>query len=242
MKLYFEFSFVIIFIYLIPLFLFIKYSRKYLKNYLISIITIIYIALSVVTINFNFMPLVIVILTLYYLKKDSFLKESDYEKYNFSLKRFDSVEGIKLAGITLLITIIVSLLVQTIFKALNIPMDEQDIIKALREIELWKFMVLAVSGLIVAPIIEEFIFRWFFFEKLLRGRINIVVAGIISSLIFAVGHLSLVGFFSIFVLAMINCYVIEKYGYWYAVFNHFFFNFLSFFAIFIQRFFPGMIK
>ncbi|MDV3427779.1 MAG: CPBP family intramembrane metalloprotease, partial [Bacillota bacterium] len=184
----------------------------------------------------------------YFIRKSSFAKDNylyeidDYSRYNFSLRGFDSLEGIKFAGITLLVTIGISYLVQIVFKHFNIPIEEQEIVKLLKQLSLVNFIMLAVSGLLVAPIVEELVFRWFLFSKLLKHRLNVILAAVISSIIFSAGHLTLAGFLPIFALAMINCYIIEKKGYWYAVFNHFFFNFLSFFSLFIQRFGSKLIK
>lgn len=244
----FDLFFVIIFIYLIPLGLFIKYSNPYLKNYITIPISILYIILSFFTINYNYMPFILVVFTLYFIRKSSFARENylydtdDYYRYNFTIKSFDSLDGIKLVGMTLLVTLSISYITQIIFNYFNIPINEQEIVKLLRELSLVKFIELAVSGLLIAPVIEEFVFRWFLFSKLLKRRMNIIIAAIISSFIFSAGHLTLAGFLPIFSLALINCYIIEKKGFWYAVFNHFFFNFISFFSIFVQRFGNNFIR
>lgn len=237
----FDLIFVIIFIYLIPLGLFIKYSNPYLKNYITIPVSILYVILSFFTISFNYMPFILTLFTIFFMKKSSTAGD-DYSKYNFSMKTFDSLEGIKFGGITLAATIGAGWLVQALFHYFNIPIDEQEIVKMLKQMSLFSFILLTVSGLLVAPVIEELVFRWFLFGKLLKSRINIIIAAIISSVIFSAGHLTLAGFLPIFTLAMINCYVIEKKGYWYAVFNHFFFNFLTFFSLFVQRFGSNLIK
>jgi len=194
------------------------------------------------------MPFILVILTIYFIRKSSFARDNylnetnDYSRYNFSLKGFDSLEGIKFAGITLVTTIGISYLIQVVFSHFNIPIDEQEIVKVLKQLSLVNFIMLSISGLLIAPIVEELVFRWFLFSKLLKHRINVILAAIISSIIFSAGHLTLAGFLPIFALAMINCYIIEKKGFWYAVFNHFFFNFLSFFSLFVQRFGGNLIK
>jgi len=244
----FDLIFVILFIYLVPLGLFIRYSNPYLKNYITIPLSILYVILSFFTINYNYMPFILVIFTIYFIRKSSFERDNylyeanDYSRYNFSLKGFDTLEGIKFAGITLVVTIGISYLVQIVFKQLNIPIDEQEIVKLLKQLSLVNFIMLAVSGLLVAPVVEELVFRWFLFSKLLRNRFNVILAAVISSIIFSAGHMTLAGFLPIFALAMINCYVIEKKGFWYAVFNHFFFNFLSFFSLFVQRFGSNLIK
>lgn len=244
----FDLIFVIVFIYLVPLGLFIRYSNPYLKTYITIPLSILYVILSFFTINYNYMPFILTIFTIYFLRKSSFTRDNylyetdDYIRYNFSLKSFDSLEGIKFAGVTLVVTIGISYLVQIIFSHFNIPIDEQQIVKLLKQLSLANFIMLTISGLLVAPIVEELVFRWFLFSKLLKNRFNVVLAAIISSIIFSAGHLTLAGFLPIFSLAMINCYVIEKKGFWYAVFNHFFFNFLSFFSLFVQRFGGNLIK
>jgi hypothetical protein len=86
----FDLIFVIIFIYLVPLGLFIKYSNPYLKNYITIPVSILYVILSFFTINFNYMPFILTVITIYFMKKSSSARNDyqylpdDYSRYNSS--------------------------------------------------------------------------------------------------------------------------------------------------------------
>ena len=67
-----------------------------------------------------------------------------------------------------------------------------------------------VSTVIIAPILEEFIFRWLIFE-LCRRRLNFWISALISSVLFGIYHWNLVQGVYAFIVGMLFCYLNEKF-------------------------------
>jgi membrane protease YdiL (CAAX protease family) len=64
---------------------------------------------------------------------------------------------------------------------------------------------------------------------------GVYLAAFLSSTIFAVIHFSLNAFAVILWVGLYNCYLINKKGYWYAVFNHFVFNSITIAALLTEK-------
>lgn len=67
-----------------------------------------------------------------------------------------------------------------------------------------------VSTVIIAPLLEELIFRWLIYG-LLRKRLNFWVSALISSALFGFYHLNLVQGIYAFMVGMLFCYLNEKF-------------------------------
>ncbi|HBM80788.1 MAG TPA: hypothetical protein DD426_08125, partial [Clostridiaceae bacterium] len=78
-----------------------------------------------------------------------------------------------------------------------------------------------------APIVEEFVFRYWLYDSVLKRWTGRIISAVITSILFMAAHYNLQGSIAFFLIGMINCYLYEKYGYWAAVANHFMFNFTS---------------
>ncbi len=91
------------------------------------------------------------------------------------------------------------------------------------------FVVLVV----LAPLVEEVVFRGFLFGRL-RKKTNFFVSAFLTSLAFAVVHLQLNVGIDVFVLSIILCYLREKTGaIWASVCVHMMKNALAFAVIFL---------
>jgi membrane protease YdiL (CAAX protease family) len=122
-----------------------------------------------------------------------------------------------------------------ILSASNINLKEQEIVLELMNVPLRKFVYMIPILVVFAPIVEEFTFRWLLFEKIFRPRIGFYAAAILSSVMFALIHFNLRALPVLISIGLINCYLIDKKGYWYAVFNHFVFNMVSTLYMLIQK-------
>jgi membrane protease YdiL (CAAX protease family) len=104
-------------------------------------------------------------------------------------------------------------------------------------------LVLAFAGLVIlAPIVEEIVFRGFLYGTLRNNKISAVWAAVVTSLLFAALHLFgsasggllWVGFVDTFILSLVLCYVREQTGsLWASIGIHFFKNAFVFVNIFI---------
>ena len=109
--------------------------------------------------------------------------------------------------------------------------SSQEVVYELSDSSLEKQCVIILSALVVAPILEEFIFRKFLY-KALKFNFGILLAALISSIVFALIHFTVSSFFVLLVLGLFLCYCYEKYGSLAApVISHSFFNLLMIISI-----------
>jgi len=195
---------------------------------LIVLISIIYLLAAVFT--QNLMPFILVLFNIGFMKG-----KEEFKEYNFSLKGFRLLKGLKYSGFSYLVTILVAMVSISIMTYFGIPQQEQDVVKWITDLPLDQFWIAIPVAVIFAPVAEEFVFRWFFFERLFKKRMGFIAAAVLSSLIFAFVHFNIQAFLMILWIGMFNCYLIDKKGYWYAVFNHLFFNSVTVFAILMSK-------
>jgi hypothetical protein len=242
---YFQNVLIYVFLYIPPLIFFIKYSlRRGVNRLLLFVVTILYLVLSIYT--QNFLPFILVLIDIFYIKKsDSVILtdryrnysdiSEDYTRYNFSIKSFKLLKGIQYAIATYGITIAVNIMVTIIILLFKLNLKEQEIVTELSKGSLNQLLYMIPIMIIFAPIVEEFTFRWLLFEHIFRPRVGTVMAAVISSIMFSLIHFNLRAFPVLMIIGFINCYMIHKKGYWYAVFNHLLFNSVSTFVMLYQK-------
>lgn len=256
---------VFLFVYLPPFIIFVKFSRERKRsNLLLVIIGIMYILVSFST--QNLLPFIFVLLNIKYLKAAEGVYYSpvsneymspyelnvnskptissrilgDYNRFKFNIKSFNLLLAVKYTLWSYLITILISIISAGIFSRINVEEKQQEIVTLMSNMPLEKFLIMIPIVIIFAPILEEFVFRWLLFEKVFRPRIGIYLAAILSSIIFAFIHFNLRALPILIWIGLYNCYLINKKGYWYSVFNHFTFNFVTTMVLLLEKL--GMIK
>lgn len=212
-----------------PLLVYIRFWRERDKSVmLISAISIAYILAAVFT--QNLMPFILVLFNIALMKGTE-----EFEKYGFNLKGFSILEGIGYSMFSYLITILVAVASLSAMNYFGIQQQEQEVVKWMTGLPLDKFWIAVPIAVAFAPVVEEFVFRWFFFEKLFRKRMGFAAGALLSSLIFAFIHFNIQAFPMILWIGIFNCYLIDKKGYWYAVLNHLFFNSITVFALLMSK-------
>lgn len=256
---------VFLFVYLPPLIVFIRFSRERKRsNILIVIISILYIIISFLT--QNLIPFIFVVLNIRYLRiaegsyhsnvKNEYMSlyepnvnnrftisnrlVGDYTRFKFSIKKLNLLLAIKYALQSYLITILVSAVATAVFSKISIEPKQQEIVTWMSDMPLEKFLIMIPVVIIFAPILEEFVFRWLLFEKVFRPRIGVYLSAILSSILFAFIHFNLRALPILLSIGLYNCYLINKKGYWYSVFNHLTFNFVTTMVLLFEKL--GMIK
>lgn len=210
-----------------PLVIFIRFWNESQKStWMLIVISILYIIISPFT--QNLLPFILVLIDISYIKKS-------YNSSVFNLKSFKIGSAIKYSVCSYAIVIAMAILSDIIFSFYRFNLKEQDVVSWMSGLSMWKFLAAVPIAVVFAPVVEEFVFRWFLFEKVFSARLNIVISGILSSLIFALVHFNLGSFPIIFCIGIFNCYLIHKKGFWYSVFNHAIFNFVSTFVIFTAK-------
>jgi membrane protease YdiL (CAAX protease family) len=202
--------------YIPPIVVFDKYWIRDKRNKVVLfIINILFIGLSMYT--QNIVPFIFVIINIVYMRfTDNF--------YKFDIKKFNIIDALRLAAISYLVVIIILLLQNAIENSLKIKLDQQEIVTNMTNMSLNKLVFMVPVVVIFAPVLEEFVFRWIFFEKIFKSRLGVLGAALLSSLMFSLVHFNINVFFIILWIGIYNCYLIHKKGYWYAVINHAVFN------------------
>lgn len=236
---------VYIFIYILPLIIFLNIRKiRGNKNLIVYILTPFYITLSLFT--QNLLPFILVVLTILYMKKsytaDLFYGNRNsidygyqYNRYSFNIKNFRILEGLKLTLFSYLITTLISIVEAVIYNFFNLVPKNQEVINIMADMPLKKFLLMIPITVIFAPVLEEFIFRWFLFENTFKKRLGTVMAVLLNSAIFATAHFNLKSIPILIWISIYNCYLIEKKGYWYSVFNHSFFNLVTTVILLIDK-------
>jgi uncharacterized protein len=232
---------IILLVYLVPLIAFARNTKwKNYSTFINLIISVAYIVLIFIlpSMQSNTLPFVLVIIMINRMKKNTYFNE-DYFRYNFSIKNFDLLSALAHAIIGYGMVFTISVISQILFKILNFELESQEVVNILANYDMLKFLIAAPSAVIFAPIVEEYVFRYVLFSKLLRGvfkgRVGFIVSSFFVSLIFASVHYNLAALGMLFVISFYNCYLIEKKGFWYAVFNHFFVNMVTTTLLFISK-------
>lgn len=236
-------------VYLPPLVLLWRFwSERGRNTFVFIFIALLYIGGSLYT--QNLFPFILVLLNIWYLKKagtfclyfeeykDNHMEtqgkvvyseriRDDYCKFKFSLRGFKPFKALKYSLISYVVTILISSIVLLVFSKYNINVKDQDVVTWMTNLPLKKFLLTMPIAVIFAPVVEEFVFRWMFFEKIFKKRMGLFLGALLSSLIFAIIHYNLKAFPLLLWIGIYNCYLIHKKGYWYSVFNHMFFNLVT---------------
>jgi uncharacterized protein len=212
-----------------PLLVYIRFWRDRDRSVvLLALISIVYIIAAIFT--QNLMPFILVLFNIGFLKGTE-----EFKEYKFSLKGFKLLKGMKYSVFSYFVTILVAMVSISVMAYFGIQQQEQEVVKWMTDLPLDKFWIAIPVAVLFAPVVEEFVFRWLFFERLFKKRIGFISGAILSSLIFAFIHFNIQAFLMILWIGMFNCYLIDKKGYWYAVFNHLFFNSVTVFALLMSK-------
>jgi uncharacterized protein len=128
------------------------------------------------------------------------------------------------AGAALIFKIVISqlnsLYLNIISKYLGMDVKPQEIIEEFVVGELYYKVLLFVLVVVLAPFVEEYIFRYYIYDKLLLPRMPAVVAAIISSALFTLLHFNVSGIPTFLGLGLYCTFMYEKKGFYGAVITH----------------------
>ncbi|MFD3156255.1 CPBP family intramembrane glutamic endopeptidase [Haloimpatiens sp. FM7330] len=231
-----------LFVYMMPFIFFLKIYNKKINKLVRVLFSIIYGIIAFISSAFvmNLVPFILVLINISCLRKiarenNDFSNECDYNVHKFSIKTIRLGESFKCILISYVMTTAVAVVTYIIFSKLNVNLKQQEVINIMSKMSMNQYAYMALVTVIFAPILEEFVFRYLLFQKIFKKKTGIYLSAIFSSVIFAFIHYNIQAFAGLLVLALINCYLIEKKGYWYAVMNHSFFNFVTTTIVFLQK-------
>lgn len=127
----------------------------------------------------------------------------------------------------ILINQINSLYVNILRVNFGIEAKSQEIIGEFATGELYYKVLLFVLVVVLAPFVEEYIFRYFIYDKLLLSRMHAYKAAIISTTLFTLLHLNVSGIPTFFGLGLYCTFIYEKKGFYGAVLTHMVSNLLT---------------
>ncbi|MCQ1528775.1 CPBP family intramembrane glutamic endopeptidase [Lutispora saccharofermentans] len=190
----------------------------------------------------NFIPFIVVILLLYRYhlhkvncsegaREDALGHKVDNgESYmrDIDVWRFDrhSVLNVTIATLVakVLVTIINAIYINMLSLIVKTEIQPQEVVTDFYESGFWPRFVLFFVIVIFAPFVEEYVFRYFLYDKLFLPRMPRGFAAVLSAVIFTTAHYNLSGIPSFFGLALFCTYMYEKRGYFAAVTAHMAFN------------------
>jgi membrane protease YdiL (CAAX protease family) len=225
-------DFMILMLIALPPFLyFFRYICNRTKNILIRTVVFIIYWGSTLLIS-NLVPAVVVVFLIWRSKISYRSSEGEYvkfylggndDKWDFSFRSFITVAvwGIVIKTAVTYANEIVVLMLQY-FK---VPMESQEVINEFINAGMWGSIVYFIVIVFCAPIVEEFVFRFWIYDRLLKKRVGAWISAVLTSMLFMIAHFNIQGAFAFFLIGIVNCYLYDKKGYWAAVANHFMFNF-----------------
>lgn len=139
----------------------------------------------------------------------------------------------------LVATYMATIIHNTILLALDVPTQAQSMLKLLEMTDSpWG---IALGGVIVAPVVEEMVFRGFFFQGL-RQAYGSKNAILVSSLAFAIMHLQLEALIPTFILGCALAYVFDKAdSIWPGALLHLLVNLVGIGIVMLMSSFPGAV-
>lgn len=120
-----------------------------------------------------------------------------------------------------------------ILKKFDIPVQSQEIVQQLAASPPGLFIYLTVMIIVFAPICEEFCFRYFIYDRVLKryAKINKYISAIVSAAVFSALHANIAGAPTFFMLGIVLCYVYEKKGFLASTIVHAGYNAFSILSI-----------
>lgn len=109
----------------------------------------------------------------------------------------------------------------------KIEPKSQEIVEEFAFGEIYYKVLLFILVVVLAPFVEEYIFRYYIYDKLLLGRMPSVAAAIISAALFTMLHFNISGIPTFFGLGLYCTYIYEKRGFYGAVTAHLVSNFVT---------------
>lgn len=149
-------------------------------------------------------------------------KEEDSD--DVDIWHINGLEALKVVimtlGARLLILLVHLVYIIILVKLVKYNIKLQDIVEAYSGARMIFKLVLAVQMVLIAPIVEEYVFRYFLYGKILVPRMPIFFASLFSAALFTVAHVNVSGIPTFFGLGLFCTYLFHKKGYWAAVIAH----------------------
>ncbi|MGE5676618.1 MAG: lysostaphin resistance A-like protein [Pseudomonadota bacterium] len=102
----------------------------------------------------------------------------------------------------------------------ELQLEPQEIVQEFATDDFFYKLMLFLMVVIMAPFVEEYVFRYFLYDRLLLPRMPVFAAAVISSAFFTLLHFNMSGVPTFFGLGLFCTYMYERKGYYGAVVAH----------------------
>jgi len=174
----------------------------------------------------NFIPFIAVSLLLYFYH---LIRDED-ESYmrDINVWKFDASSILNVTVMTLivktLLTVVNAIYISILSHFINGEVQPQEVVTDFYESGFLIRFILFFVIVIFAPFVEEYVFRYFLYDKVFLPRMPRGFAAALSAAIFTIAHYNLSGIPTFFGLALFCIRMYEKKGYFAAVTAHMAFN------------------
>ena len=194
------------------------------KLWQVLAITVVYWLGTVFTENLFPFIAVVTLITRYHLRTENdsrYIRKIDIWKF-----RWDQVfkTGILTLIFKIGLTFVNSIYVVILNYFIDFDAKPQDVIVNFYQSDLSLKLAMFLLIVIFAPFVEEYVFRYFLYDKFFLSYMPAFYAAILSAAIFTIAHYNAAGVPSFFGLALFCNYIYEKKGYFSAVTVHLVFN------------------
>ncbi len=194
------------------------------KLWQVLAITVVYWLGTVFTENLFPFIAVVTLITRYHLRTENdsrYIRKIDIWEF-----RWDQVfkTGILTLIFKIGLTFVNSIYVVILNYFIDFDAKPQDVIVNFYQSDLSLKLAMFLLIVIFAPFVEEYVFRYFLYDKFFLSYMPAFYAAILSAAIFTIAHYNAAGVPSFFGLALFCNYIYEKKGYFSAVTVHLVFN------------------
>ena len=216
-------SFILIFTFLllnIPIFISLyKYVFKELNIFAKLAIGILYWTLAFLT--HELVPFIGVLILVFLVHGK---EEGEIQTRDINIWHLGFPDAMFVAGAALVFKIVISQLNRLYINILDMytvmKVEPQEIVQEFAVGDIYYKILLFVLVVVLAPFVEEYIFRYYIYDKLLLPRMPNLAAAIISSALFTLLHLNISGIPTFLGLGLYCTFMYEKKGFYGAVITH----------------------
>jgi membrane protease YdiL (CAAX protease family) len=150
--------------------------------------------------------------------------EDEVQTRNINIWTIGFRDSAFVTGAALIFKVLISqlnrLYVNILNSNLGMETTPQEIVEEFAVGELYYKLLLFALVVVLAPFVEEYIFRYYIYDKLLLPRMPAVVAAVIASAFFTLLHYNISGIPTFFGLGLYCTFMYEKKGFYGAVITH----------------------
>lgn len=181
--------------------------------------TIVYWAAAIKTQNLAAFATVVFLYSFFYRKSEADEDLRDTDIWHINVSAIIVIIALSI-GARIFIGLVNLAYVVVLDQLLHYDVKPQDIVTYYTQAAWWLRGFLVVEIVLVAPMVEEFVFRYFLYDRFLSDRMPKYIAALLSAGLFTLVHFNVAGIPTFFGLGLLCVIMYERKGYWGAVIAH----------------------